>query len=99
MVEVSSENCSNFLLHNLLVWKQIQTSLIYLDTILIPNINPLLLLTMAITLEKQYLISNQANGHLLLTVPRAILANECLVETLPYSTLAVSLYKCPEPLL
>lgn len=98
MVEVSSENCSNFLLHNLLVWKQIQTSLIYLDTILIPNINPLLLLTMAITLEKEYLISNQASGHLL-TVPRAILANECLVETLPYSTLAVSLYKCLEPLL
>ena len=72
---------------------------IYLDTILIPTINPLFLLTMAITLEKEYLISNQADGHILLTVPCAILANECLAETLPYSTIAVLLYKCLEPLL
>lgn len=53
---------------------------------------------MAIKWEK-YLFSSQANEHLLLTGPCAILANECLAEALPHSTLAVLLYKYLESLL
>lgn len=99
-MEVSSENGSNFNLplHNLSLWKQIQISSDCLDPILIPTRNPLPQLTTAIKWEK-YLFSSQANEHILLTGPCAILANECLGEALPHSTLLVLLYKYLESLL